>query len=90
MIGVFLSPKAWLGFGLGLLVAGGWAVLFHGPAQHRAGAAETAARLDAATNAAIGDLSNEADRARFVRRQCRELGRVYDLVTGRCVEGEAE
>lgn len=90
MIALLLSPKAWLGLGLGLLVAGGWAVLFHGPAQYEAGSTSTAARLDAATNAAIGDLSNEADRARFVRRQCRELGGVYDLVTGRCVEGEAE
>ena len=42
------------------------------------------AELDAATNKAIGELTNEADKARVNRRLCRERGGVYLNATGRC------
>ncbi|MDX0808637.1 hypothetical protein GOD80_26125 [Sinorhizobium medicae] len=44
------------------------------------------AELDSATNKAIGELRDEADRARFNRRLCIERGRLYVNATGLCVE----
>ncbi|MDX1072901.1 hypothetical protein GOL32_31430 [Sinorhizobium medicae] len=41
---------------------------------------------DSATNKAIGELRDEADRARFNRRLCIERGRLYVNATGLCVE----
>ncbi|MDH4991024.1 hypothetical protein QEZ48_09295 [Aquamicrobium lusatiense] len=67
-----------------------WAVLLYGPSQYAAGGVATASRLDAATNTAIQELANEADRARFLRRQCLERVGVYHVATGRCVERPAE
>ena len=48
------------------------------------------AALDAATNKAIGELSDAADRARFNRRLCVERGRVYLNATGQCIERKTE
>ncbi|WP_037079279.1 hypothetical protein [Neorhizobium vignae] len=45
------------------------------------------ATMQAATDKAIGELSNEADKARFNRRMCRERGGMYLNSTGRCLEG---
>ncbi|RVJ51271.1 hypothetical protein CN166_28030 [Sinorhizobium medicae] len=44
------------------------------------------AELDSATNRAIGELRDEADRARFNRRLCIERGRLDVNATGQCVE----
>ena len=44
------------------------------------------AELDFATKKAIGELRDEADRARFNRRLCIERGRLYVNATGLCVE----
>ncbi|QGJ74167.1 hypothetical protein [Sinorhizobium meliloti] len=44
------------------------------------------AELDSATNKAIGELRDEADRARINRRLCIERGRLYVNATGQCVE----
>ncbi|MDX0113404.1 hypothetical protein GOC07_14170 [Sinorhizobium meliloti] len=44
------------------------------------------AELDSATNKAIGELRDEADRARFNRRLCIERGWLYVNATGLCVE----
>ena len=90
MLGLLLSPRIWAGLAAGLLVAGAWAVLFHGPEQYAAGRRAEAARLEAATNQAITELSNDADRAAFLRRQCLARGGVYDFAGGRCLEGQAE
>lgn len=48
-----------------------------------------AARLTAATNTAIGELTNEADKARVRRRLCLDAGGVYLHETGQCVERPA-
>ncbi|MDE3874585.1 hypothetical protein ACVII0_002774 [Sinorhizobium meliloti] len=48
------------------------------------------AELDSATNKAIGELRDEADRARFNRRLCIERGRLYVNATGLCVERPAQ
>jgi hypothetical protein len=47
-----------------------------------------AAELTAATNKAIGELSNAADQARVRRRLCRERSGVYDFAKGECIEGQ--
>lgn len=43
-----------------------------------------ASRLSAATQKAIGELTNEADRARVNRRLCIERGGLYFNATGVC------
>jgi hypothetical protein len=87
---ILLSPSTYVGAAVAGAAALGWAVFFHGPAQYEAGGLKKAAELDAATNQALKELSDEADRARFLRRQCIELGRVYEFATGRCIERASE
>jgi hypothetical protein len=55
-------------------------------AKEEARAAERAT-MQAATDKAVGELSNEADKARFNRRMCRERGGVYLNATGQCLQG---
>lgn len=45
-----------------------------------------AADLTAATNKAIGELSNAADQARVRRRLCSERGGMYQYDSGQCLE----
>ncbi|MDX1188055.1 hypothetical protein GOL88_23970 [Sinorhizobium medicae] len=56
------------------------------PAAREEGRRLERAELDSATNKAIGELRDEADRARFNRRLCIERGRLYVNATGQCVE----
>lgn len=60
------------------------------PAARDEGRALERAELDAATNKAIGELSDAADQARFIRRLCRERGGVYVNATGQCEQRAAE
>lgn len=86
MISLFDALKVGAGAMIGASLMLIWAVHSYGPDQYAAGGLATAAKLDAATNAAAKDLANEADRARFLRRQCAERGGVYQFADGRCVE----
>lgn len=80
--------------GAGALLGGAgvllWAVASHGPSQYAAGGIAAATKLEAATTIAIQELSNEADRARFLRRQCLERGGVFSVSTGGCIERTGE
>ena len=80
-----LSIDLWLGVGAGAALIFAWAVLFHGPAQYKAGGLEKAAQLDTATKAAAKDLTNAAEAHRLARRVCLDTGRVFDLATGQCI-----
>lgn len=60
------------------------------PAARNEGRAMERAELDAATNKAIGELTDAADRARFNRRLCIERGGLYVNSTGQCQPGAAE
>lgn len=84
----------WLKLGAGAVAGAAlavtWATFFYGPSQYDAGGLAKAAELDTATSIAIKELANEADRARFLRRQCLERGGVYDFAAGVCVERPAE
>ncbi len=51
------------------------------------GARRRAPTMQAATDKAVGELSNQADKARFSRRMCRERGGVYLNSAGQCLEG---
>ena len=90
MLGLLDALKVGAGVLLGASAAILWAVLFHGPDQYHAGGAAKAALLDAATNAAIQELANEADRARFLRRQCLERGGLFSVSAGRCIDRPLE
>ncbi|MCQ1766115.1 hypothetical protein NOJ28_11270 [Neorhizobium galegae] len=46
------------------------------------------ATMQAATDKAVGELSNEANKARFNRRKCRERGGVYINSTGSASKGQ--
>ncbi|TAV89331.1 hypothetical protein [Rhizobium leguminosarum] len=58
------------------------------PAAEKHGRDLEAADLTAATNKAIGELSNAADQARVRRRLCSERGGLYHYDTGECVEAK--
>ncbi|PDT39802.1 MULTISPECIES: hypothetical protein [Sinorhizobium] len=60
------------------------------PAAREAARKLERAELDSATNNAIGELRDEAERARFNRRLCIERGRLYVNATGQCVERPAQ
>ncbi|MEY9196655.1 hypothetical protein ABIA16_001771 [Sinorhizobium fredii] len=60
------------------------------PAAREEGRLIERAELDSATNKAIGELRDAADRARFNRRLCIERGRLYVNATGQCVERTAQ
>lgn len=61
------------------------ALVWRPAAEAEAREAERAS-LQAATTIAIGELSNEADKARVRRRLCIERGGVYLNATGLCLE----
>ena len=53
-----------------------------------AGAAKALLKAEREFNRAVGELSNEADQARVLRRMCVGAGGVYDFATGECAKGE--
>lgn len=59
------------------------------PAAVREAREAERASLQAATSKAIGELSNEADKARVRRRICIERGLLYSNRTGECIESAA-
>ena len=76
-----LSVGAAVGFAL--------CMLLYVPGAVREAREAEAARLTAATNTAIGELTNEADKARVRRRLCIERGGMYLHETGQCGERPA-
>ena len=56
------------------------------PVARYEGRATERVEAQAATNKAIGELTNAADRARVNRRLCLERGWLYLNGTGQCVE----
>lgn len=60
------------------------------PAAEKHGRDLEAAELTAATNKAIGELSNAADQARVRRRLCSERGGMYQYDSGECIEARSD
>jgi muramidase (phage lysozyme) len=87
-----MFPLNWLSAGAGALVAtaatfgamSAWTALVTVPAvkaETRALAEAEAARR---TETAINEVSSDAEKARFMRRYCRDLGRLYDFERNTC------
>lgn len=89
MIGILDSIKIGGGAVAGFLVCLSINALVWQPAAEAEARASERASLQAATTIAIGELSNEADKARVRRRLCIERGGLYLNATGECRERPA-
>ncbi|WP_439618295.1 hypothetical protein [Shinella sp.] len=85
-IGAGVLAGAFVAFLVCATVTGLWLI----PRAEQRGRELERAALDAATTKAIGELTNEADKARVARRLCRERGGVYLNATGKCQQGARE
>lgn len=91
----FLIPD-WLKVAAGALIGGIVVLLIYSslnalwwlPAAEQRGRDIESAEATAATNKAIGELSNAADQARVRRRLCTERGGLYDFAKGVCLEAK--
>lgn len=86
MIGLLDGLKVGGGAVVGFIACLSINALIWQPAAEREARAAERASLQAATNIAIGELSNEADKARVRRRLCIERGGLYLNATGECRE----
>ncbi len=90
MFGLIDIPKMVASAAIGFLACYLVASLSWIPSAEREAREGEAAKLSAATQKAIGELTNEADRARVNRRLCLERGGLYLNASGRCLKGGAE
>lgn len=78
----------WLGAGAGvaaaLALAWTYNVLVDNPSVVRETTKVVEAQAVARTQAAIGEVSDVAQRARAMRRYCIDSGMQYDFTTGKC------
>lgn len=85
---MFSQLNLWLGAGAGALVAfglgWGYNTLIDNPSVVRETTAKVEAAAQARTLAAINEVNDDAERARAMRRYCRDSGRLYDFSTGKC------
>lgn len=89
MFGLFDALKIGAGAAAGFVLCLTINALVWQPAAEREAREAERAALQAATSKAIGELSNEADKARVRRRICIERGLLYSNRTGECVEAAA-
>lgn len=89
MFGILDWLKIVGGAGIGFAACLTLNTLWWQPAAERAARDAERATMQAATTKAIGELSNEADKARVRRRLCIERGGMYLNSTGQCVEDPA-
>jgi hypothetical protein len=87
MFGIFDALKIGAGGVAGFALCLTLNAIFWQPAAEREAREAERASMQAATSKAIGELSNEADKARVRRRLCIERGLLYSNRTGECVEG---
>jgi len=87
---MFASVNMWIGAAAGaaLVAAGAW--LYDTAVDDPSVVRETTIKVEAEarerTYAAINEVNDEAERARAMRRFCRESGKLYDFETGKCSE----
>lgn len=60
---------------------------FDNPAVVRETTVKVEAAAQARTLAAINEVTDVAQKARAMRRLCRDTGKLYDFETGKCREG---
>ena len=75
--------------GVALAAALGWGynTLIDNPSVVRETTVKVEAEARARTYAAINEVNDEAERARAMRRFCRDSGKLYNFETGECREG---
>lgn len=87
---MFTQLNLWLGVAAGAVAALGVAWLYNtvidNPSVKREAIAIAEAQAKARTEAAIGEVSDVAQRARAMRRYCIDSGLRYDFTTGKCRE----
>jgi hypothetical protein len=87
---MFASVNTWIGAvaGAALIFAAAWVynVAIDNPSVVRETTVKVEAEARERTYAAINEVNNEAERARAMRRFCRESGKLYDFETGKCSE----
>lgn len=88
-MGLFDAIKMGAGAVAGFALAVTLNALWWAPVAEREARASERLLMEAATNKAIGELSNEADKARFSFHRCRELGQLYSNRKGGCIENGA-
>lgn len=85
---MFGSLNLWLGAASGaalmVVAATGYNVLVDNPSIVRETTAKVEAAAIARTLAAINEVTDEAERARAMRRFCRDSGKLYNFATGQC------
>lgn len=89
MFGIVDLAKMGGGAAVGFIACLSINALVWQPAAEREARASERAAMQNITNIAIGELSNEADKARVRRRLCIERGGVYLNATGQCRERPA-
>lgn len=84
MFGLNMYVGAAAGAALMFIVAMGYNALVDNPSVVR----ETTVRVEAEarerTYAAINEVNDDAERARAMRRYCRDGGKLYDFTTNQC------
>ncbi len=87
MFGTF---NMWLGAAAGAALAGvvglGYNTFIDNPSIIRETTVKVEAEAVARTLAAINEVNDNAEKARAMRRFCRDSGKLYDFETGKCRE----
>lgn len=85
---MFGQLNLWLGAGAGaalmLVTAWGYDKLVDDPLVVRETTAQVEAKARELTLNAINEVTDEAQRARAMRRYCLDSGRMYSFSTGKC------
>jgi hypothetical protein len=82
-----LYAGAAAGVALAAVVGWGYNTLIDNPSVVRETTVKVEAEARERTYAAINEVNNEAERARAMRRFCRDSGKLYDFETNKCREG---
>lgn len=81
-----LYAGAAVGVALAAVVGWGYNTLIDNPSVVRETTARVEAEAVARTLAAINEVNDNAEKARAMRRFCRDSGKLYNFETGKCRE----
>ncbi|HEX9430265.1 MAG TPA: hypothetical protein VF944_07775 [Candidatus Bathyarchaeia archaeon] len=73
-----------VGVGVSMGLAWGYNVLVDNPSVVRETTAKVEAAAQARTLAAISEVTDASQKARAMRRLCRDTGKLYNFETGKC------
>lgn len=84
MFGLFDALKIGAGVGAGLAIAALYVLLFHDPQVRAQTRTIVEAEAEQRTKEALNAVSDDAERARAMRRYCADRGLLYDFAAGKC------